>query len=218
MTADILAIKELNPAQQSASMDRKNSYADAARKGTRPSDRANNLVAPTNNNKPPCDVEFSAHRGYSQASMQVNVPARTYTQDNAQVSAPARGNWLSNNRSPPRGSAPRHRGRQDTRQYGELERKPGFIGPCYTCQAVGHRASECPEIVCSWCRQRGHVMRICVARLNDSCQKCGMPGVNEQTCAGAHPGIQIRETRPAGDEINLAPRVDKLVINAVEKK
>ena len=146
-----------------------------------------------NNNKPPRAVEFSAQCVYSQPSMQVNVPVRVYAQANVQPSARARGNWSSDNRGPPRGSAPGYRGRQDTRQYGELERRPGFIGPCYTCQAVGHRTSECPEVVCFWCRQRGHVVLNCVARLNYSYQECGMPGVNEQTCTRCAPRYSNQE-------------------------
>ena len=143
VTAEILTIKELDPAQQGASTGRKNTYADAAHKGaTQPSNRANNFVASMNKNMPPRAVEFSAQRGYSQATMQVNVPAPSYIQANAQPSAPARGHWSSGNRGAPRGSAPGYRGRQDARQYDEQERRPGFIGPCYTCQAAGHRAID----------------------------------------------------------------------------
>ena len=36
-----------------------------------------------------------------------------------------------------------------------------YVGACYVCQAVGHRASECPERQCFRCRQKGHYAKEC---------------------------------------------------------
>ena len=68
-----------------------------------------------------------------------------------------------------------------------------FIGACFKCQAVGHRASECPEVVCYACQQKGHVSRDCRERRaswsnrpNGACQSCGTPGATFITCKNAH--------------------------------
>ena len=79
--------------------------------------------------------------------------------------------------------------------------KRPFVGPCFTCQGVGHRASECPYVVCFWCRQRGHVARECPQRANLSCNKCGAPGVTVLTCARCAPLMPLPEnTKGAGSK------------------
>ena len=52
-------------------------------------------------------------------------------------------------------SRPEYRGNAGSPKRNESGSKRPFVGPCFTCQGVGHRASECPYIVCFWCRQRG---------------------------------------------------------------
>ncbi|XP_051156757.1 uncharacterized protein LOC127278871 [Leptopilina boulardi] len=59
-----------------------------------------------------------------------------------------------------------------------------FLGPCYTCQTVGHRASECPKRVCFACQQPGHHAKKCPMRQpqGESCLVCKTPGVTFLTC------------------------------------
>ena len=45
-----------------------------------------------------------------------------------------------------------------------LDARGNFIGASFTCRAVGHRASDCPEVVCYACDQKGHVSRECRVR------------------------------------------------------
>ena len=64
----------------------------------------------------------------------------------------------------------------------------GFLGNCNLCQAVGHRASVCPEVVCYGCNKKGHRLRNYSDRLPapsgpmNSCQVCGTPGVVFNIC------------------------------------
>ena len=61
----------------------------------------------------------------------------------------------------------------------------GFVGACYTCQAVGHRAVECPRTRCFACQDEGHRARDCpkrVAREDVKCQVCGRAGAVFSEC------------------------------------
>ena len=67
-----------------------------------------------------------------------------------------------------------------------------FIGACFKCQAVGHRASECPEVICYICQQKGHISRECrerrasnPSRPQGTCECCGKPGVSFLNCRNA---------------------------------
>ncbi|KAL7294214.1 hypothetical protein TKK_0012230 [Trichogramma kaykai] len=60
-----------------------------------------------------------------------------------------------------------------------------FIGACYICQRVGHRASDCPEVRCYNCNENGHLSRNCTNRQTKStvaCQFCNAPNVTFLTC------------------------------------
>ena len=63
-----------------------------------------------------------------------------------------------------------------------------FVGTCNLCQAVGHRASVCPEVVCYGCSKKGHTIRSCPERppppgnFNVSYQVCGAAGAIFSTC------------------------------------
>lgn len=74
-------------------------------------------------------------------------------------------------------------------------REGEFVGACYTCQKVGHRSSECPEIQCFGCREKGHTRPHCphkatvenwiipsVPGPRDRCQGCGKPDVTVKSC------------------------------------
>ena len=70
-------------------------------------------------------------------------------------------------------------GKPDQAREGNWRRDQGnprsqFVGPYFACQSVGHRASECPYVICYWCRKRGHVVRDCpqrAARLDYRCRE-----------------------------------------------
>ncbi|CAB0029725.1 unnamed protein product [Trichogramma brassicae] len=70
-----------------------------------------------------------------------------------------------------------------------------FVGACFTCRAVGHRASACPDVVCHYCKQSGHTIRFCPTRpvMRLECQWCSSPGVSFMTCTKCAP---LREKLP----------------------
>ena len=103
------------------------------------------------------------------------VSGRTYAQ--AAVSPPAERRTQAGRAyagaQPPRATAPR----PNAPAGGSYVREPPgrsasavigpngeFIGACFKCQAVGHRASECPQIICYYCQQKGHISRECQTR------------------------------------------------------
>ena len=57
-----------------------------------------------------------------------------------------------------------------------------FVGPCFICQLVGHRAAECPKRSCYSCGNKGHFARDCPARQAKQCQGCGKEGVILKDC------------------------------------
>ncbi|KAL7289066.1 hypothetical protein TKK_0017019 [Trichogramma kaykai] len=64
-----------------------------------------------------------------------------------------------------------------------------FVGACFTCRAVGHRASACPEVVCHYCKQRGRTIRSCPTRpvIRLECQWCSSPRVSFVNCTKCAP-------------------------------
>ena len=44
-----------------------------------------------------------------------------------------------------------------------------FVGPCFICQLVGHRATDCPKRSCYSCGQKGHFVRDCPIRQAKQC-------------------------------------------------
>ena len=85
-------------------------------------------------------------------------------------------------------AAPRVR----TKHVARGDERP-FLEVCNLCQAVGHRASICPNVICFWCRQKGHTMRNCPTRSQppvatlESCQVCDAPDVTFKTCSRCAP-------------------------------
>ena len=65
-------------------------------------------------------------------------------------------------------SRPEYQGKADSPKRDERKSKMPFVGACFTCQGVGHRASECPYVVCYWCRHRGHVASECPQRAKNA--------------------------------------------------
>ena len=60
-----------------------------------------------------------------------------------------------------------------------------FVGPCFVCQLVGHRAADCPKRRCYACGQTGHMARTCPARPAPNtiqCQGCGQGGTTLREC------------------------------------
>ena len=66
--------------------------------------------------------------------------------------------------------------REENWRRGQGNPRSQFVGPCFVCQSVGYRPSECPYVICYWCRERGHVVRDCPQRTNLVCSKCGLTG------------------------------------------
>ncbi|XP_043464496.1 protein lin-28 homolog B-like [Leptopilina heterotoma] len=64
----------------------------------------------------------------------------------------------------------------------------GFVGACFHCQGVGHKASECRFRVCHFCKEQGHYANQCP--LKQKCQVCGTPGVVFANCPNC---IQLRQ-------------------------
>ena len=80
---------------------------------------------------PPAERRTQAGRAYAGAQS----PRATAPRPNA----PARGSYV---REPP--------GRPASAVIGP---NGEFIGACFKCQAVGYRASECPQVICYYCQQ-----------------------------------------------------------------
>ena len=118
-------------------------------------------------------------------------PGRGYRNEawrGATVLAQARDDWRT---GPPRGSYGRPAGSKQT-PVARGDERP-FLGVCNLCQAVGHRASICPDVICFWCRQKGHTMRNCSTRSQppvatlESFQMCDAPNVTFKTCSRCAP-------------------------------
>lgn len=66
-----------------------------------------------------------------------------------------------------------------------------FAGVCYVCNAVGHRASACPEVVCYQCRQSGHTTRRCPQRQRmKKCPRCKLENCTLSTCPNCAEGFR----------------------------
>ncbi|XP_043482537.1 CCHC-type zinc finger protein CG3800-like [Leptopilina heterotoma] len=59
-----------------------------------------------------------------------------------------------------------------------------FMGVCFQCQSIGHRARDCPRRICFQCQQHGHYAKQCPLRQAqvESCLVCKTQGVNFLSC------------------------------------
>ncbi|XP_043467572.1 uncharacterized protein LOC122501875 [Leptopilina heterotoma] len=59
-----------------------------------------------------------------------------------------------------------------------------FVGACFHCQTVGHRAKDCPQRTCFSCQQQGHYANQCPLKLvqSQACLVCKRPGCNFLNC------------------------------------
>ena len=65
-----------------------------------------------------------------------------------------------------------------------------FIGPCFICQLVGHRAADCPKRRCYSCGQADHMARTCSSRpvpRDIQCQGYGQEGTTLRKCPNCCP-------------------------------
>ena len=81
----------------------------------------------------------------------------------------------------------------------EWRQPTAFLGVCFNCQDVGHRAAECPRTVCFTCHQPGHRASMCPSRQpqesRDRCQVCDKPGYVFKNCPSCR---QFRESMGNG--------------------
>ena len=118
---------------------------------------------------------------------------------------PASGGWQ---RGQPKGGYSRPAGSNQSPGVKDEERP--FLGVCNLCQVggqVGHRAAVCPDVICFWCRQKGHTMRNCLTRSQppvavlESCQVCDAPNVTFKTCMRCAPLREKLGNRQVGGQM-----------------
>ena len=106
--------------------------------------------------------------------------------------------------APPRGGYGRPSGANQP-SGGRADERP-FTGVYNLCQAVGHRASVSPDVICFWCRLKGHTMRNCPTRsqppatVHESCQVCDAPNVTFRTCSRCAPLRKKLGNGPSGGQ------------------
>ena len=88
--------------------------------------------------------------------------------------------------------------------------KTQFLGTCFRCQVVGHKAVECPQLECFYCHELGHMIKDCGRRLQsrartpgrhcyDSCQLCGAEGVQLKNCLVCAPLLNLVKNSKEGN-------------------
>ncbi|KAL7289838.1 hypothetical protein TKK_0016236 [Trichogramma kaykai] len=80
-----------------------------------------------------------------------------------------------------------------------------FVGACYTCSEIGHRASKCPQRRCYRCSENGHPAPQCTRAPPTACQVCGTPNVEFRNCERCTPFRQAWGNANAGRQDSPLP-------------
>ena len=172
---------------------------------TRPPESAAVQVAPT-----------PAPRQFEERPREAFVPqGRFSSQPSSQPSSQSSGQrpgWQSrNNRQP-------YQQQNTMQQNGQSSYRPrpagwtqptAFLGVCFNCQDVGHRAAECPQAQCFVCHQTGHRAATCPSRQStqprDRCQVCDRQGCVFKTCPNCQQFREMMENGAAGAQFSPLP-------------
>ncbi|XP_043466585.1 uncharacterized protein LOC122501305 [Leptopilina heterotoma] len=88
-------------------------------------------------------------------------------------------------------------GLPNVEQNGSQTATKQFMGVCFQCQSMGHRARDCPRRICFQCQQQGHYAKQCPLRQTqvESCLVCKTPGINFLSCQNC---VAIRTVLESG--------------------
>ena len=124
--------------------------------------RNQTYAAVARGNAPPRDFAYPRTNAQSNVNTSNTAAQQTY---NASREAGNRRAEGRDKRYQNRAAKPDQTRKENWRR-GEGNPRSQFVGPCFACHSVEHRASDSPYVLCYWCRERGHVVRDCPQQAN----------------------------------------------------